>query len=575
MQEVEFYQLQRSLQDRFIRATRGDVPVPLMVSRPPQRAPVVWMVAGVVVLLIPFALGAVGFGAVDSRFAIQSMVWASAYAAMTLLGAFCILRGIALRQRSASMPYRPWVFFFPSGVVDAREPRLRVFNLDEFEGPEVAKGSSIVGVKFSGGVTYQFDVGDAGKVEQALSAIEEAQRRWVESAQSENPRDRALLDPLVDSGYSSPFSPTAQHSPPRGVPAWVQGIVPIVTGIILGVGGWHVRNRLSEGRMYVAARAADRPEQYRAYLAHGGKRADIRDVLLPRSELRVVRDAATLDAIESYIDTHPNSKIQVEVNLVHRAILLQALGKAAKVGTLSALLDLEREHPGSKLILPELAAAKMAVFQKALNKFQAAAAEPGGLLVDTFTSLLRYAHKHGPKVVIRFKRIMPGNLREIEKSVRKHRFFLNETFLPLQYFKPSDAQSRERYVADKLIARFEKTFPKDILSFEVGSRLKEDEELGSVQQPTLYVQRKLSLSGLFPSRDPRGVYVGLGVNYLAELFVPGASKPLAFKFSTWSRPLTKILKEEGKGPSDVYEQTTQASLDKFASKLKAFIFAEP
>jgi hypothetical protein len=575
MQEVEFYQLQRSVQDRFVRATRGDVPVPLMVSRPPQRAPVAWMVGGAAALMIPFALGAVGFGTLDSRLAIQPVAWAAAYAAIAVLGVFCILRGIALRQRSASMPYRPWVFFFPAGIVDAREPRLRVSPLDEFEGAETVEGSSVVGAKFSGGARYEFDVGEAGKVEQALSAIEEARRRWTESSQSANARDRALLDPLVDSGYSSPFSPTTQLSPPRVMPAWLLVIVPVIAGTVVGVGAWYVRNRLSEGRMYVAARAADRPEQYREYLARGGKRADIRDVLLPRSELRAVREVGTPEAIENYVAAYPNSKIQVEVDLVHRAILLQALTRAKEAGTLSALLDLEQRHPGSSLIVAQLAAAKTAVFQRALNEFQAAAAQPGGALIDTFTALLRHSQKHGPKVQIRFKRIMPRDLAKMEKAVRKHRFFLDETFLPLRYFGLSHAQSRERHIAGELMARFEKIFPKDILSFELGPRLKEEEDLKTVQQPTLYIERKLSLSGRFPSRDPRGVYVGLGVNYRAELLVPGTSEPLAFKFSTWSRPLTKILEEEGKGPPDVYEHTMQVSLDKFVRKLKAFIFAEP
>lgn len=574
MQEVDFYRLPRSVQDRFIRATRGDVPVPLMVFRPPNRAPVAWMVTGVVLLLVPLGLGLVGFGSLSSRFAVQSLTWAGAYAATTVLGAFCILRGIQLRQRSASTPYRPWIFLFPSGVVDAREPRLRVASLDEFEGTETVKGSPVVAVKFSRGVRYQFDVGDPGRVEQAVSALEEARRRWTESAQSESPRDRSLLDPLVDSGYSSPFSPTAQLVAPRGLPVWLLLAIPLIAGAVIGAGGWLVRNRISESRMYLAARRANTAEGYRAYLAYGGTRADVRDVLLPRAELARAQRAGSLEAIERYVEEHPHSKIQVEVDLVHRAALLAALAEARKKGNLSALLELEKEHGGPRLIQAELAAAKVTVFQRALDDFQAAA-RPGRELIETFTEVLRHAQKHGPRVEIRFRRILPGDLDDIERAVKKHRFYLNETFLPRQYFDVARAQARERYIAQKLVARFEKTFPKDILSFEVGPRLKDDEELRTVERPTLYIERKLSLSGLFPSNDPRGVYVGLGVNYRAELFVPGAQQSLPFKFSTWSRPLSKILNEPGKGVPDVYDHTMQASLDKFVAKFLAFVFAEP
>ena len=78
MHEIEFFQLQRSVQDRFVRATRGEVPVPLMVAPTPLRGPRVWTTLGIAALLAALAVGAIGFGSLESTFAVQPALWIAA-----------------------------------------------------------------------------------------------------------------------------------------------------------------------------------------------------------------------------------------------------------------------------------------------------------------------------------------------------------------------------------------------------------------------------------------------------------------------------------------------------------------
>ncbi|MBN1606385.1 MAG: hypothetical protein JW940_07110 [Polyangiaceae bacterium] len=575
MHEIEFFQLQRSVQDRLIRATRGEVPVPLMVAPTPLRAPRAWTALGTAALLAAVVVGALGFGSLHSTLAIQPATWVAGYSGPLALGVFCILMAFALRQRSAAMPFRPWIFFFPCGVIDARKSCLRIHSLDEFEGIDTTQGSSVVQARFSGGVRFAFDVGDPAKVEKAVAAIGEAQRLWQASATPERQRERTLLDPLMDTGFTSPFSPTAPRVPPRRVRVPLLLGIGLLAGAVVGSAAWAARNRLSARRMYDAALQLNSPQAYRAYLAHGGKVAAVPEVLLPRAELRVAQKAGTVEAMDRYVLDHPRSKIQVEVDAVYRVALLAALEKAKQLGSLSALVDLEKGHPGSTLIKPELEAAKTAVFQKVLDAFQEASPSASPQVVTTFTELLRYARRNGPKVEVRFKRKLPSNVTQLEKAIRMSRSFTGDEMMPLPYFDTAHGEERERWVSEQLLPRLQQAFPKDVLDFQAGPRIADDQELGEVKVPTLYIERNVTLSGAFPSLAPRGVFAGVGTNYRVELYIPGATTQFSFKYSTWSPPHLRVYKEEGGKPEDVYRSTTRASIDKFVKKLLDYVFAKP
>jgi hypothetical protein len=418
-------------------------------------------------------------------------------------------------------------------------------------------------------------VGDPAKVEKAVAAVGEAQRLWQATAAPERQRERTLLDPLIDTGYTSPFSPTAPRVPPRGVRALMLLGIGLLGGAALGSAAWAARNRLSERRSYDAALQLNTPQAYRAYLAHGGKVADVSAVLLPRAELRAAQKAGTLEAMDRYVVDHPRSKIQLEVDAVYRVALLNALEKAKRVGSLSALVDLEKSHPGSKLIQPELEAAKTAVFQKALDAFQAASPGASPQVVAAFTELLRYARRNGPKVELRFKRKLPGNVAPLEKAIRMSRSFTGDEMMPLQYFDKAHGEERERWVSEQLLPRLQQVFPKDVLDFQAGPRIADDQEIGEVKVPTLYIERNVTLSGAFPSLAPRGVFAGVGTNYLAELFIPGATTQFSLKYSTWSPPHIRAFKKDGGTPEDVYRSTTRASIDKFVKKFLGYVFVKP
>lgn len=572
MREVDFFQLPRPIQDRFVGAAQGGVPSPIMVSRPRQFAHLIWFGAAAISFAILLLVARAGFGALDSSLALQSPVWLPVYGALAGLSAFCLLRGSACTQRERLLPYRPWVYFFPVGIIDARNPKLRVFEATEIDSVEGVAGSSKVTVR-AGGETFVFDVGDAKNVQVAQSAIDEAKRLLRHADETHNRRDRAVLDPISDTGFSNPFSPKTPLVRREALPLVKSVPVALLLGVVLGSGLWWLRNNGSADRLYANARQQNDLAAYRAYLQRGGSRSDVTEVLLPRAELEQARKAGSLEAIEEFIRTHPNSKIHAEVASAEREVLLKKLEEAAAVGTITALDEFSRAHKRHDLVRPELERARQAVYTRALHDFKAQASPRNAEVVPFFERLLRYAQAHGPRVEIRFQRKVAGSSASIEQAVQKHTYYMGTVSLPTQYFDEAHARVRERDSAEKIIERLQKAFPPDILKFEHGAPLGENEELPDpVKVPTLFVQHTVQMNGLYLSRNPRGVFVGLGALFNGTFVVPGASERLETKFSQWRPPDTSLLEKEGASVPQVYEASAVEAFDKFRRRLLATIF---
>ena len=187
--------------------------------------------------------------------------------------------------------------------MDARTHRLRVFAFSATP-PPVVSGQNLV-LAFPE-ATFSFPVA-AGHLEQAKSVIEEAESR-VEKARAEgDQKTLGLLDPLVDVGVANPFAPKTRIL--RKVPFWAQyGIViGIAAGAALAPGVWWLRNRSSDEGMLSEANRQRSVAGYQAYLARGGTRDEVRDIFLPRVELRDAVKEGTVEAVERYIAAHPNS----------------------------------------------------------------------------------------------------------------------------------------------------------------------------------------------------------------------------------------------------------------------------
>src|SRR5690606_28842960 len=242
-------------------------------------------------------------------------------------------------------------------------------------------------------------------------------------------------------------------------------------------------------------------------------------------ELRDAQAKNSVEAIEAYIKQHPKTRIGAEITAAHRNALLVELEKAKKVGTLTAVKQLEKKHAGYPLIQNELAAAEQAIFDRVLSNFKSEAGK-GTDVVPFVARLVHYARLHGAqldgqKVEIRFQPKYTQNYEHIEDIVQKSPYYTGVPLLPGQYFKGKYPLEREARVGKRLKERLQRAFPTDILKFELGPQVGEGEgEPLKVSVPTLLIEHSVTFSGGFVGLRKQGMYMGMTLAYRATFLLP-------------------------------------------------------
>jgi hypothetical protein len=577
MRQLDFYRLTRPVQERFIGATRGAaVPSPLLGAPAGRQLPVFNLASIVVFTLALLIAMGLGFGDLRSGLALSPVWMLAVYAVCVAAVTVNALWAAAAVGARGQLPFRPALFVFPVGVIDARSSRLRVYPLVELREIHADQATGRVRLAFTKGATFEFPVAQGEQAPAVREALLGAQRRLQQAEASQNAQELAALDPLRDSGIPSPLMPVAPIQ--RKIPAWSRFAIPLALGIgfVVGSALWLTRNGMSERRLYAAAKQENSVAAYRRYLRAGGDRVEVSEILLPRAELLQARRAGTIAAIQQFIDEHPKTRIQPEVTAAVREALLKELEAAHRAGTLTALRQLEKRSPHTHLIQAELQLARRAVYKRAQQKFRAAAARDNPLLVPFFERLLSYAEKHGSRVEVRFWLLPSPGEEQVDNRVRTNPYYVGVKCLPSQYFKGKYVRQREEQTGKAIVERLQAAFPKDVLEFTLGSQLTgESKTLPKVKVPTLFVEHRARLSGTYFSERPKGIYVGLALAFKVTFKIPKSSKTLDFKFSAWRPPdIDAILKRQPPA-EEVYEDMASGGYEQFREKLLAFFFKQP
>ena len=403
MQQVDFYQLSRAVEDRFVGSMRGEgQPRPLLAIRGglPREVFVGGAVGalGLVMLVVLFQLG---LGDLSSSLALHPLPGIAAYVVAVATIALGVLQVLARLRSDWALPFRPGIYLFPSGVIDARRSILRVFPLSRQVKPVIEERSLIL--TFPEGETFSFPISEKGHTDEIRTVIEGAQDALEKAQAAGDKHSLGVLDPLVDVGVANPFAPKTALK--KQIPFWARQvwISGAAVGLVLAPGIWFGRNMLSDSMMLSRAHQQRSADGYRAYLARGGRRPDVVDVLLPRAELVDAVKEGTVEAVEKYIVSHPHSKIQNEVSAALRQTMLVELETTKRSGTVSALTDFAKRHPNN-LVDAELKQAMHAVYQGALAKYKEDSGVKDAAVIAFVERLLAFAEKAGPKVEIRFRR---------------------------------------------------------------------------------------------------------------------------------------------------------------------------
>jgi hypothetical protein len=566
LKRIDFFQLTRAVEERFLEASQGRAaPGPLLVGAPPPPFDAIkWGAAAVASFIVWIWVASVGYGDLRSSFAIQPTWIAVVHAALLALAAFFALRARSALGERTKLPFRQAVYLFPIGVIDARTSSLAIYEWNEFTSLAV-RGKSAT-LRF-GSQSFTFPLASAAQGPELEQRVNELREKLAGGGVSE--KDLVLLDPLRDTGFKSPFAPLESMRPPGSGKIPIVLIGGVAGAVVLGVLGWLARNALSERNLFAAARHIDTVAAYRDYLARGGSRPEVVELLLPHAELRAAVAAKSVAAIDRYIAAHPDSKIKKDVDASLRYALLQELEVAKSKQSITALREFEKQNEKHLALVPELAQAKHAYLQGVLDRFrvQSKAEMP---LLDLARRLIIYCDKNGPVVAVRFRQRESRSLEKNERMLMESAYFGGQKTLPTQYLTGAGIRRFEEQAGKQLAGDLAQAFPPDLVRFEPGAPVPDGpDDKVEFKEPTLLISYRLEISGAFVTKKPRAVFAGVGFIGTSSLTIPDKGAPYETKNSAWHQPELRRI-EAGEVPvENVYGDVVATGFKRFVAKYTA------
>jgi hypothetical protein len=579
MKTVEFFKLQRAIQDRFVGSVVSGFPPAALLSRhagAPQK--MVWMALAALSFVGLVIVTRLGYGSLESSLALHSWKVLGLYAALVFGLAFGLLQRIADGVRSRALPYKPGVYLFPANVIDARSDRFRVIGTEDLTGVDVQTGT--VHLSFAGGRKFAFPCADAARLAGIVGEVQAARERAMHALAGEDARELVAVDPLHSPRFSSPVGPRNPYE--RKWPVWRHYGWAVAIGVAFTLAPtlWALRNAGSDKTLYAHATKVNDVASYRAYLARGKKFAqDVNGWLLPRAELREAIQTGRVAALLEFKATHPSSKVSSELTAAIRAAMLAELEKAKAAGTLAALENFARQYPEHG-VAPELRASIHALYMRTLEAYKARSPVPAKdknalALVER---LFAFAEQAGPTVEIRFRRKKSESLGRADQHVAKTAAFMGEVSYPSKYFDEKHEEPRVTVLGKWLSSHLEAGLGPELFNVAVGAPLAPDgDALPAVTVPTLFVTHAAEWSGHgYSASKPRGSYVGIVFSFEALFVLPGGVVPVKVRTDLVKQAALAVLKEEslvpGAAETKVYDAMATDAFDTFARRwLSVFV----
>ncbi|HEY3494316.1 MAG TPA: hypothetical protein VGK73_06510 [Polyangiaceae bacterium] len=562
MKRIDFFSLLRPVEERFVDAARGQgVPAPLLVAKEPLPfAALRWGALGVLLLALWAWVSTLGYGKLESSIALQPV---SLLVLHLLLPAGAVLAGFRARsclRARLRLPFTPTVYLFPIGVIDARTQSLAIHGWDELTSKNIS--ASRARLVFREG-RFDFPIANAEQGRELERRVTELSEQVASGKLSEH--DLVLLDPLRDNGFRNPFSPTESMLPPKPPKIPLVPIAAALGAALLGYGVWAARNSLGERALFERAHQLDTVTAYKEYLARGGKRTEVVDLLLPRAELRTAVAENSVEGIERYSASHPNTKIAGEVQSALRAALLRDLETAKAKNSITALREYETRHKAHLELVPELAQARYAYLSGVLERYHRDH-KPSRELWQLARRLIVYADKHGPEIEIRFSQRESRTLEKNERMLMASAYYGGEKTLPSRYLVGPPVRKAEERAAKEFIAQFSKLFPEDLLHFKQGAPVDAAAEKPKFDKPTLFVGFRLEISSTFVSKRPRAIFTGVGLIAETSLNLPDKEPPHEFKHTAWHIPDIRRIEAESIPADTVYPELVAKAFTRLVTK---------
>lgn len=534
MRKVQFFELSRAMQERFLASAKGTAPpAATLVRRGGRKAWIAFAAGSGAAALALLIVLVAGFGALGSSLSVHSVAALPLYLGLLFMIPFGVLRALGLRREERTLPFKPGVYLFPMCLVDARTKHFTIVPMADMTKAE--PGPGVFRVSFKGAGTWEFPIGGGDSPEQVKYRFDIAVEQAKHAQESGDDGELTTLDPFHEpKKWTSPIGP--QQPMRQALPAWARLAWAIGAGVavLFGPIAWFVRNAASDDATLAKAKTANTPDAMRAYLDHGRRHDDeVRNVLLPRAELEVAKGKGTVEAIQAFLASHPGSAIDGEARAALRDAYLAELEKAKAKRSLGALDEFVRAYPEHGLAT-ELAAARHDLFASYLAAVLKASPKLSVEGRVFYQKLFAWLETHGPRVVVAFRREINSNLERADKLIGASP--LNKGLGPTQvtrHFPEGKPQPLEKDVLDALARSLAKVVPTDALALEhvAAGELGEEALAQREKAPVLVVRYRIGWLGVaYGSASLKRAFAGIHVTGDAVALVPGARESLRTKF---------------------------------------------
>ncbi len=552
--KVDFYRLPRPVQDRFAAATRRSAPpAPLLYMQAPRTRAWAYLGGSAGLLLAAVLVLAIGFGNVASPFAHHGTKLLAIDIVLLAGAAYGVVHAMGLLRALDTLPWRAGTYLFPGCVVDARGPVLDVWSVGDAEAVErVAAPEPGLAFKMRDGSRVVVNAPSLELAEKADAALGSLRQELARAIAEEDPQVLAELDPLHDRAMSSPIGPQEAMKRVLVVSKRFDWAIAAIAGVLLGLGLGSTRNTMSDDAMYRSVVATGTAEAFQQYLAQGGRHADdVRDVLLPRAQLREAERAGGVKPVQDFADAHPGSKIDGDIAAALRRAMLAALETAKQPGTVTAIDELAKTYP-NHVVDPEIKAARHALYKQALEAWKKKG-QPDAPTASFMERLLAYAEASGPACEVRFRLKPSRTLDDADKSIIRSGHYPGADGLPSKYLTADALRGREDRVAAALAQGFAADFPADILALRAAPGLAPDAPAPTAT-PELLVEYTYDWArGNILNEHPLTVFAGFIFTFDTS-FTLAQGAPLKVSNRIWRGPEIWRVKGGATMAREDYEQ---------------------
>lgn len=530
MRRLNFFALERVVQDRVVAATRGGYSPPLLAASPLPLRLAGWVVAcagaGLLCLLL---LPWLGWGVLGSAFGLHAVWTLGLYIPAALGLGFLGLHLAARIHDRARAPMAAGVYAFPGTVLQADGSELCAHALAELRDAQAQGG--LVTLRYAS-TTLRMHLPDEGAAQALVAALLEAQQL---AAQGKLAPESS--DPLVAPKFASPVGPVGGH---RRTASFWQGaglVLGLVCAAVAGVALWWGRNYQSDEAMYARARAADSVAAYQAYVASGSRHVpEVRALDLPRvtGSAGVSLDARIAEAKRNADAAALRAMLPAGVGVdalagppAHCMATGAHADPCAPYLVVAALNEVANQRIAARLVAgPKADAAELGAWAQVLRR---ATLTGGALRVQTTHA-----------------RVDGTALARSDKYLAHSTLYMGEVSRLSKHFDESDEVERDARDAAALVAELSAAFPATELQVLGGSPSPGDAGL-------LEVRRSSTWSGrVFSSKSPRGVFLGMTYQFEIKLqAVGGAVAPFARKVSQMVGVESRWMAGESLPASDV------------------------